>query len=134
MGVGWVAVVALAVFSVAGTRDFLVMQRETWKLARWANATGVAKEHLDGGAAWDGWSFAGHPGATRGPIRTPNRPPWWVSLWGRPIDSSYVIAGAHLPGYDIVREVEYPAVFSVEPTRIYLLRRQDVRAPRYGAR
>ena len=127
--VGWVTVAALATFSVAGTRDFLVLQRETWTLARWANASGIPNESLDAGAAWDGWSFADDPAARNGPLRSPTRPPWWVDLWGRTTDSSYVIAAAHLPGYDVVRQVEYPTLLSAEPTHLYLLRRQDVGGP-----
>jgi hypothetical protein len=127
--VGWVTVAAIAVFSIAGTRDFLVLQRETWKLARWAKASGVPNDRLDAGAAWDGWSFADDPAARNGPIRTPGVPPWWVSFWARATDSSYVIAGAQLPGYDIVRKVEYPSLLSRDLTHVYLLRRQGVCGP-----
>ena len=126
---GWIVVAALAVFSIASTRDFLVVQGETWKLARWAVESGVPIERLDAGAAWGGWSFAGHPGATKGPVRSPDGHPWWINFWARPIDSSYVIATRPLAGHAVVRQVAYASILAAGPTHLYLLRRHGVDGP-----
>jgi 4-amino-4-deoxy-L-arabinose transferase-like glycosyltransferase len=126
----WVAVAALAVFSVAGTRDFLVFQQATWQLARDANAQGIPNTKLDAGAAWDGYHLWEYSNAHHIPPRTPASAaggrPWWTNLFAPATDSSYVVATAPQQGYDVVKQVEYSSWLMRQPTYLYLLRRQDV--------
>src|SRR5215207_9672430 len=52
---GWVVVTALALFSIAGTRDYLVFMRAVWAMGEEATAAGVPLDRLDAGSAWDGY-------------------------------------------------------------------------------
>ena len=52
---GWVVVAALALFSVAGTRDYLVFMRAVWAMGEEAVRAGVPLDRLDAGSAWDGY-------------------------------------------------------------------------------
>ena len=52
---GWVVAAALALFSVAGTRDYLVFMRGVWAMGDEAVARGVPLDRLDAGSAWDGY-------------------------------------------------------------------------------
>jgi 4-amino-4-deoxy-L-arabinose transferase-like glycosyltransferase len=126
----WAAVAALALFSVAGTRDFLVFQEATWQIARDANARGIPNTKLDAGAAWDGyhlWEYSNaHHIPPRTPAETPGGRPWWTNLFAPATDSSYAVATAPLEGYDVVNQVEYSSWLMRHPTYLYLLRRQDV--------
>jgi 4-amino-4-deoxy-L-arabinose transferase-like glycosyltransferase len=122
----WLAVAALAAFSVAGTRDFLVFQRATWQLAREANARGIHDTKLDAGAAWDGYYLWQYSEDHHISTRTPAPRPWWTSLFAPATDSSYVVATAREPGYEVVTQVAYSSWLVRQPTFLYLLRRQDV--------
>jgi 4-amino-4-deoxy-L-arabinose transferase-like glycosyltransferase len=126
--VAWVVVGAYAVFAVAGTRDFLVFQDATWALARQANAMGVPNERLDAGSSWDGYHLWEYSQAHGVSARTANGP-WWVYLFAPATDSSYVVSGAPLDGYDIVTQVPYSSWLQRQPVSLYLLRRSDVSGP-----
>jgi len=130
--VGWLVVAGFAVFIVAGTRDYLVYMDGVWKLAREANAAGVANERLDAGSAWDGYHLYEYSRANNIAPRTPNGP-WWVYFYAPATDSSYVVAGKPLPGYAVVTERAYSSWLETEPTRLYLLRREEVPWPPVGS-
>jgi hypothetical protein len=128
LSAGWVVVAALGVLSVAGTHDMLVMQGATWNLARTTNALGVADTRLDAGAAWDGYRLYEYSRLNGIPTQTVGGP-WWTDLFGPATDSSYVIATAPEPGYDVIGRQEYSSWLRREPVYLYLLRRQGVAGP-----
>lgn len=127
--IAWLAIAAYAIFSVAGTRDFLVFQEATWNLAKQTIAAGIPDTKLDAGAAWDGnyrWEYdnAHHIGP-----HTKNGP-WWVYLFAPSIDSSYIISTTtNWPGYVVVKQQPYHLWLTRRPTYLYLLRKQNVRPP-----
>jgi len=128
LSVGWLAVAALGVLSVAGTRDMLDMQDAVWNLARSANALGVVDTRLDAGAAWDGYRLYEYSQDNGIKTQTAGGP-WWTDLFGPATDSSYVIATAPEPGYDVVRRDEYSSWLRRDPVYLYLLRKQGVTGP-----
>jgi hypothetical protein len=122
----WLAVAAFALVSVIGTRDYLTYLDTVWAVAGRANAMGVPNEHLDAGAAWDGYhlyTLGLDQGITKARTRTG---PWWVYFYGKPTDSTVVVAGRPLPGFVIVAHETYDPWWGPEDT-IYLLARPGYR-------
>lgn len=128
--VAWLVAAAFAVFSVAGTRDFLVFQGATWDMAREATARGVPLPELDGGYAWDGYHLWG---TTQADPPAPRDGPWWTWWWtpgNVPVtDSTYVVSTVPLRGFDVVHDQEYSSWLRAKPTRLYLLHRQQGSGP-----
>jgi 4-amino-4-deoxy-L-arabinose transferase-like glycosyltransferase len=129
----------LAVFSVAGTRDFLTYQSTTWQVARDAHKAGVPYDRLDAGAAWDGDQLYEHPERNRPTLEAPrdvnaafvplsahDADPGWIVFYAPGIREHYVVSAEPLQGYAVVRRVEYSSWLQDDPTYIYLLRRADV--------
>jgi len=127
LGAGWTVVALFGLLSVAGTRDFLVFQGATWDLARWATAQGVPLTRLDGGASWDGYHLYEYS-LERGITDAPGAP-WWIDLFAPAVDSSWVVASAPQPGYDVAAILDYSSWLNDDPTMLYLLRRQGVAGP-----
>lgn len=120
---GWVVVAALLLFSVAGTRDYLVFMQAIWGVGDRAVAAGVPLEQLDAGSAWDGYYL--YERGLQQPIkpRTPKGRPWWTSFYAPATDSSYVVSSKRLPGYSVVGRFPYDSWLQRQPTSLYLLRR-----------
>ena len=121
--IGWLAIAAFAVVSIAGTRDYLTYMTTVWNTATLANQIGIPNEHLDAGAAWDGYHLyteALDQGITK--ARTRNGP-WWVYFYGKPTDSSYVVAGRKLNGYVTVTSRSFHPWLWGDKQTIYLLRK-----------
>jgi hypothetical protein len=125
---GWAATAALAIFSVAGTRDYLVFMGEVWRMGEEAIAAGVPIDRLDAGAGWDGYRLY-EIGLANGVQPRTEGGPWWVYMNGPATDSTYVVAGAPIPGHDIVTERTYSSWLQREPPRLYLLRRHGEAIP-----
>jgi hypothetical protein len=119
---GWLMIAAVAVFSVMGTRDFLVYMDSVWSYARYANSLGISNQQLDAGAAWDGYHLYTYGLENGISPRTPNGP-WWVYFYGAPTDSTFVISSTPRDGYRIVESRTYDAWLRDVPQRLFLLRR-----------
>ncbi len=120
---GWAMIAAVAVYSVMGTRDYLVYMDSVWDYARYANSIGITNQQLDAGAAWDGYQLYTYGLDNNITSRTPYGGPWWVYFYGSPTDSSYVISGTPRDGYTIVESRLYDAWLRDDPQRLFLLRR-----------
>jgi len=119
-----VGVAAALVFSVVGTRDFLVFHKEVWATAAQLRDEGVRLRELDAGAGWDRYYLAGRSGSVE---RDPDLvTPWWVLDTGGVFltDSTYVIATTPLEGYDVIRRVPYPSILQTRKTELLVLRRE----------
>ena len=126
---GWIVIAALALFSVAGTRDYLVFMRAVWAMGEEAMAAGVPLDRLDAGSGWDGYHLYEYGLEHRIRSRTPKGGPWWVYFYAPATDSAYVVAGKPLPGYHVIREQPYSSWLQREPTNLYLLNRTGVPWP-----
>jgi 4-amino-4-deoxy-L-arabinose transferase-like glycosyltransferase len=126
---GWIVVAALALFSVAGTRDYLVFMREVWAMGEEATAAGVPLDRLDAGSAWDGYHLYEYGLEQRIRSRTPKGGPWWVYFYAPATDSAYVVASKPLPGYHVIKQRPYSSWLQREPTNLYLLHRTGVPWP-----
>jgi len=121
--VAWTLTAAVAVFSVAGTRDMLVRQKAVWDLADAAVASGIPPFKVDGGASWSGYHLFEYSVTTPSPP-PPEDSPWWVWVFAMAVDGTYVVAGRPLPGYDVVRTVPFSSWLEPDPAQLYLLERQ----------
>ena len=119
---GWLVIAAFALFSVAGTRDYLVYMQGVWSLAREANAAGVDNQRLDAGSGWDGYHLYEYSRDNKIRARTAGGP-WWVYFYAPATDSSYVVAGVPLPDFLVVSVRDYSSWLDRRPTSLYLLRR-----------
>jgi 4-amino-4-deoxy-L-arabinose transferase-like glycosyltransferase len=126
---GWIVVAALALFSVAGTRDYLVFMRAVWAMGEEALAAGVPLDRLDAGSGWDGYYLYEYGREQRIRSRTPKGGPWWVYFYAPATDSAYVVASKPLPGHRIIRKRPYSSWLQREPTNLYLLHRAGVPWP-----
>jgi 4-amino-4-deoxy-L-arabinose transferase-like glycosyltransferase len=127
--VGWAMVTVLALFSIAGTRDYLVFMDAVWDTAHDANAAGVANVRLDAGAAWDGYHLYTY-GLDQDIKRSrTRRGPWWTSFYGKPTDSTYIVATKWVNGFHIVWKRPYSSWLDRDPTLVYLQRRNGTKGP-----
>jgi hypothetical protein len=126
---GWALAIAMALFAVAGTRDYLVFMREVWAMGDRAVAAGVPLTRLDAGSGWDGYHLYEYGREYRIRSRTPKGGPWWVYFYAPATDSSYVVAGKRLPGHFVVERQTYSSWLLGKPANLYLLRRRGAPWP-----
>jgi hypothetical protein len=126
---GWIVAAALALFSIAGTRDYLVFMRAVWAMGDEAVAAGVPLDRLDAGSGWDGYYLYEYGREHRIRSRTPKGGPWWVYFYAPATDSAYVVASKPLSGHRVIRKRPYSSWLQQEPTNLYLLRRAGVPWP-----
>jgi hypothetical protein len=120
---GWIVAAALAVFAVAGTRDYLVYMRAVWSMGEEAVAAGVPLDRLDAGSGWDGYHLYERGLETPIRSRTPKGGPWWVYFYAPATDSAYVVSGKPLPRHFVVARRPYSSWLQTRPTNLFLLRR-----------
>ena len=120
---GWIVVAALALFAVAGTRDYLVFMRAVWAMGSEATVAGVPLDRLDAGSGWDGYYLYEYGLANHVRSRTPKGGPWWVYFYAPATDSAYVVAGKPLAQHTLVQRQEYSSWLQRQPVYLYLLRR-----------
>jgi 4-amino-4-deoxy-L-arabinose transferase-like glycosyltransferase len=125
----WIVTIAMALFSIAGTRDMLVFQETAWGLGRWLNGQNVPNTMIDAGYPWDAyhlWEYGERMGVTE--PRTPDGT-WWTQEYGKPTDSTYVIAGAPIAGYTTIAIQPYSSWLDDDPQFLLVLRREGFAGP-----
>lgn len=127
----WILALGMAIFSIVGTRDFLVFHTAVWDLARQLNREGVPNTMIDAGAGWDGYQLYDYSVANN--ITTSVAAPWWIGLFAPADTADYIIAGAPRDDfsdrYQSIGQIEYSTWLNPEPTYLYILRRDDVPGP-----
>jgi hypothetical protein len=126
---GWLVVVGMLAFSVAGTRDYLVYLQAVWQMADVAVARGTPLDRLDAGAGWDGYHLYEQGVAQEARSQTPKGGPWWVYFYGPATDSAYIVSSTPIKGYRAVARREYESWLQRKPTMLFLLRRLTVPWP-----
>jgi 4-amino-4-deoxy-L-arabinose transferase-like glycosyltransferase len=126
---GWIVIAALALFSIAGTRDYLVFMRAVWAMGDEAVAAGVPLDRLDAGSGWDGYYLYEYGREHRIRSRTPKGGPWWVYFYAPATDSAYVVASKPLPGHHVIKKQPYSSWLQQKPTNLYLLHRTGIPWP-----
>lgn len=112
-----------ALFSLAGTQDWLSYNRLRWRIGRDLVARGVRLDQIDAGMEWDGWYLYEYSHQHRMRPRTPHGP-FWTRVIAPATDSSYVVAFSPLPGYTVRERRQYPSWLHREPVYLYLLQRR----------
>jgi hypothetical protein len=128
MAIGWVMIALVAAFSIAGTRDVLVFQSNVWDMARWLNSQGVSNVKIDAGYPWDAYHLWEYSEENHIPKQTPDGS-WWTDVYATATDSTYVVAGGPLRGYDIITTRPYSAWLQRKPVELHILRRHGVPGP-----
>lgn len=114
----------MALFSLAGTQDWLAYNRLRWQLGHELVTRGVPLEQIDAGMEWDGWFLYEYSQQHKSRPRTANGP-FWTQRIAPATDSTYVVAFSPLPGYDVRQRREYPSWLHDEPVYLYLLQRRS---------
>lgn len=125
----WLVVAALALFVVAGTRDYLAFMQAVWKMGDDAVAAGVPLDRLDAGSGWDGYHLYEQGLANHTRSRTPKGGPWWVYFYAPATDSAYIVTSKPRPGYITVRQTPYSSWLQRQQTTLLLQRRWGVPWP-----
>ncbi len=123
----WALAGAIAVFSVVGTRDALVLDRALWAVADAAVAQGVPATSVDAGYAWDGYHLWRDTRDELVVVRTPDAP-WWVAFAAPDTDSEYVVSLGVVDGYASVATREVDQWLPRERTTLHLQRRLPAEA------
>jgi len=131
----WLALAAVAIFSVAGVRDYLVFMDAIWDMARYANENGVENDRLDAGSGWDGYHLYTvmlDENITRS--RSPKGSPWWLTFYAKPTDSSYIVTTdpSTLRGYVRVQTREYDQWLEDDPVYVHLVKQWYLPFPVVG--
>jgi hypothetical protein len=119
----WAAVALIALFSIACTRDALVFQQTVWVEAARLNAEGIPNTQLDAGYAWDAYHLWEY-GVANGIPQKQFTGSWWTDVYAPATDSTYVIAGAPLPGYVVLSQRPYSSWLQRQPVALYVLQRE----------
>ena len=118
----WMVTAVIGVVAVAGTRDYLVFQREVERLASELNRSGIPDALIDGGAQRNGQQlYVNRPDI---PPSHPDRP-WWVNFFAPDTDPAYVISTKPEPGYEQMRSEPYSEWLSSRRNHLLVLRRSD---------
>jgi hypothetical protein len=122
--IGVIVTIALAVVSVAGTRDFLVFEQTAWRMADQANRSGIDNTHLVSTAARDAYLLFDRALVDGIPDFKLGGDPWWVDQLSLPTDQRYAVVTEPPRGYRPVRRVEYSSWLSAEPVSLILAVRE----------
>jgi hypothetical protein len=125
--VAWTLIALIGLYSTFATRDFLVFQGETWKMARYANETvGIPLTKLDAGSSWDGYHLYEFSIANDIPQQSPSGP-WWTNLFGPATDSTFVVSASSTQpdGYQAIAWTEYSSWLNTRPVYLFLLQREE---------
>jgi hypothetical protein len=132
MPVAWLFTALLALYSITGTRDFLVFQDATWDMGRTALEMGIPYNTLDAGASWDGY-YLYDDGLKSGiETQSPSGSPWWTDLFAKATNSSYIVSSSLPTGWpedSILVKREYSSWLNGSPQYLYLLRRPGYPGP-----
>jgi hypothetical protein len=126
----WLVVAGMALISLAGTRDLLVFQHETWRLADGAHAMGVPRQEIDGGAAWGGFYLYEYSLANNLDQQTRSGP-WWTDLFAPATTSDYIVSSSPVEGYEIISQRTVSSWLAAQDPRLYLVRRNGHDGPPY---
>ena len=125
MPVAWVAVACIAVYSTAATRDYLVYIGAVWDMGHYANSIGADNNQIDAGSGWDGYHVYTNGQEKKGTkVWSPEPAPWWIYLYARRIDSTYIVTtnpSLH-KNYVVVASREYSSWLESDTVSVYLIR------------
>jgi hypothetical protein len=118
---------ALALYAVAGTHDYLAWNRARWDLLASAEAGGADARQIDGGFEYNAWRLAASTRraptdaeARRGQAASV-RSWWWVE------DDEWIVAFRGLDGYVAADSRTFPRWLPPGTDRVLLLRRSEER-------
>jgi len=102
-----------AVFSVAGTRDYLMWNRVRWALLDEVLTSRLATPgQIDGGFEFNGWHLY-RPSY----VATPNKSWWWVD------EDKYLVTFGAIPGWNVAGQRTFSRWLPPGEGRILLLTR-----------
>lgn len=111
-------IAGLALFGVAGTRDYLEWNRTRWKaLDDLMTTAKISPDKIDGGFEFNGWYKFDSFTMTN----------WWK------IDDTYALAFGELNGFSVMRSYPYRNWLPPREGRILVLRRNEGAGPADGA-
>jgi hypothetical protein len=115
--------IVLALYAVAGTRDYMEWNRARWALLAGLEAGGIRAEAIDGGMEYNAERLAAR--LRSAPTHAEARPGQKASVksWWWVVDDEWVVAFAPLDGYRPVAERRYRRLLPPGQGRVVLQRR-----------
>ena len=123
---GWAVTTVFGVVAVAGTRDYLVFQREVDALATRLSRSGVPERTIDGGAQWTGSRL--YDNRRSMPLPRAGRS-WWINFFAPDVEPEYMVSTRRLQGWETLDRTSYSSWLSPHPRGLLVLRRTDVPVP-----
>lgn len=124
----WTATAALSLyllFAAFITLDALAWNRAVWKEAQALVNTGVLAREIDGGWAWNGYSYLSGPAVP--PEKLKQSQPYmgyYVAFPGSYDNYLFSFSPTHR-GFKVVKEIVYAGLPGMQGRRIYLLAKQE---------
>ncbi len=118
------AVVVLSIYALAGTHDYMSLNRTRFDLIASLEQRGIGADRIDGGFEYNAWHSAATSGtwptkesARRGQDTTA-KSWWWVT------DDEYIVATSRLDGYAVAQTHTYSTWLTRGPGEVLLLERE----------
>jgi len=112
----------LAVFSICGTRDYLMLNRVRWvALENLQRDLHVGPEDVDGGYEFNGWYLYDPKHEVSLDWESSGKNLWWVRR------DTYLIGLGPIPDYTILKEYKYENWMPPHTQKIVVLRRSSLR-------
>ena len=131
-----------ALFSLAGTQDFLSWNECRWNLGNQLLQRGIPARTLSAGFPWDCWHNMDY--CFKHPYEiVPQKYdiPWWIEELVPAVDPEYLIANSPVPSgfyymkyfctdrYRVIYAVEYYSLLYLKKLKLYVLKRLDALGP-----
>ncbi len=124
IGAGYgVAIVALALYSVAGTHDYMEWNRVRWQMLTALEARGVTAERIDGGMEYNAERLAARLRTSPSDAQARRGQAATVKSWWWVIDDEWVVAFGPLDGYEVADSRSYSRWLGMDEGRVLLLHR-----------
>ncbi|HEY2773482.1 MAG TPA: glycosyltransferase family 39 protein [Candidatus Binatia bacterium] len=123
------ATIAMALYSVAGTHDYLAWNRARWGLLSELESKGIDATHIDGGFEYNAERLAARLRTSPTDAQAAagqdalHKSWWWV------VDDEWIVAFGPLAGYDEAASREYPRWLLPGKARVLLLHRTGTDGP-----
>lgn len=115
-------VIAVGVYSVIGTQNYLRWNAVRWHEAETLVTQGISPEHIEAGYEWCGAKLYEKAYGMQDPHDRSK--PWYVNSICPLNTGEYVISFSEMPGYDVVKKAKYKSWYDTSPW-LFVLKKKN---------
>ena len=119
----WLLTALMALFSVAGTHDWMEWNRARWSLLDALEAHGVAATSIDGGMEYNAERLAARLRTSPSDVAVKPGQPQSVRSWWWVVDDEWIVSFGPLDGYSIAQQRPWTRWLPPRDDRVLLLHR-----------